>query len=123
MLTFEWLLTNACCLKANRRRRFIVNLTTLLTKRIMHVQATSNVTYFWPSASSDAQMLGEELLSSSTATSQVQRVLEKIEEHPELKAEILLAGISMCMSDKKGLAELVVKVGRLLDHQSAKDLM
>jgi hypothetical protein len=88
----------------------------------MSVQATSNVTYAWPAASSDAQMLGDELLASSKAPSHVQRVLEKIEENPELKAEILLAAVGLCMFDKKGLAELVVQVGKLLDRQSAKSL-
>jgi hypothetical protein len=89
----------------------------------MPVQATSNVTYAWPAASSDAQQLGEGLLESSTAPSHIQRVLEQIEEHPELKAEILLAGVALCMFDKKRLVELVAHVGQLLDRQSAKDLM
>lgn len=88
----------------------------------MYARATSNVTYAWPAASSDAQILGEELLCSSTASSHVGRVLEKIQEHPELKAEILIAALGSCMFDNKGLAELVDQVGKLLDRQSAKDL-
>ena len=89
----------------------------------MSLKAISNVHYAWPVANSDAQMLGEELISSSRVPCHVQRVLEKIQDHPELKAEILLAGVGMCMFDKTLLSELVTHVGKLLDRQSAKDLM
>lgn len=89
----------------------------------MPVQATSNFTYAWPAASSESQRLGEELLDSSSAASHIQRVLEKMEEHPELKAETLLAGVALCMFDKKRLVDLVAQVGQLLDRQTAKDLM
>lgn len=67
-------------------------------------------------------MIGEDFLRTSKTSRPVQRVVEKITELPELKTEILLAGIRMCMSDKKDIEELVVKVGRLLDRQAVKKL-